>query len=101
MGQAPGRPSDPGAAGEPWNPSRRGPSGREPEPLSAEGVPGAIRVCDSPSVAAQNDGRVMEGLPDWHEQEMRTLYGWEWGEKGGSPYLEPKHYEVLADYKQD
>jgi hypothetical protein len=37
----------------------------------------------------------------WHKFEVGTVYGWEYGQKGGQNYLEPKTHDVLAVYRND
>ena len=38
---------------------------------------------------------------DWHCMETHTVYGWEYGQKQGQNYLEPKTHSKLAVYKPD
>lgn len=38
---------------------------------------------------------------DWQKLDVHTIYGWEWGQKQGQNYLEPKTHSKLAVYKSD
>jgi hypothetical protein len=38
---------------------------------------------------------------DWHKMQSQTVYGWEWGQKQGQNYLEPKTHSKLLMYKPD
>jgi hypothetical protein len=40
-------------------------------------------------------------VADWYKTEAHTVYGWEWGTKGGQNYLEPVTHSKLLIYRPD
>jgi hypothetical protein len=40
-------------------------------------------------------------INDWQKLDVHTTYGWEWGQKQGQNYLEPKTHSKLAVFNAD